>query len=428
MPDGPQIQLIDYIRVIQAKSRFIFAGTLVVMVIAAGYFWGYAKNIYEAKATLFNIEPRFQKFGTDVTSNALTMISLQDLLESQDLIADVRKKMGWEKTIKLDDLIKLMDVKLLIEEDTNIRKSYSPIIELHAQANTGEDAARLANTWAELFIQRYNELTKNVSSQTYQFIESEYAITETVLKTNQSELSKVREELANTKRQLDSTRGLLSGYLVAPGVGDVNLPQEYLVQTLQQRPNGGDTMESGNKATLKVDASTGLLESNHLIGYEGQLQDIEIHIKELQAREKAGQSVKTDLAGAIAKKGELVNKIENLKKELSVLGNTESQVETKAAELERIVATLQSKYILLAKRKEEAEIEKAKLENTVQSGTAESDDIKIASHAVPPERKIGPKRVIGTVAAGIFGFILFTFIAFLQNYIAIAKPHSTTSA
>ncbi len=426
MPDEIQIQLIDYIRVIQRKLRFILTGTAVILVIAVAYFWGYCKNVYEAKATLLNIAPRFQKFGTDVTSNALTMVSLQNLLESRDLLAAVREKMGWEKTVKLDDFIKQLEVKLLIEEDTNIRKSYSPIIELYAEANTGKDAAKLANLWAELFIERYNELTQTVSSQTYQFIESEYASTETQLKTSQAELSKLSEELMNTKQRLGSTRSLLSGYLVSPESGNVNLPQENMVEMLKQK----EWAESNNQATMRVDnpSSTGLLESNHLIGYEGQLQDIELRIKELEAKEKAGESVKAELAGAIARKGELTKKTGELKRDITGLENEVSRVETKTAELERTVATLQSKFILLAKRKEEAEIEKAKLENTLQSGVAQSDDIKIASRAVPPEKKIGPKRLIGTVSAGIFGFILFTLLAFFQNYMDIAKSRISTSA
>ena len=429
MAEESQAQLIDYIRVIQSKSRFILTGTFIAILIAIAYFWGYCKPIYEAKVILLNIEPRFQKFGTDVTSNALTMVSLKDLVESQDLIAEVRKQMGWEKTIKLDDLIKFMEVKLVIEEDTNLHKIYSPVLELYAEANSGPDAAKLANTWATLFIQRYNALTQKVSAQTYQFIQSEYEITESQLKSKQAEFSKMKQQLANSKKQLSSTRGLLTGYLASPGTIDNDLQKLSVMDMLHQSSAFGerDGPQNSNKTFMTMDApqSTGLLDSSHLIGYEGQLHDIQLKIKDLEAKQKAGATVKTELAGSQAQEKELKSKIVNLRKEMGSLENTISQQETQLASLDRSMVILQSKFILLAKRKEEADIEKSRLENTLKSGIAESDDIKVASWAVPPEKKIGPKRVLGTLGVGIAAFLLFTLIAFLQNYMTMMARSSS---
>ena len=117
----------------------------------------------------------------------------------------------------------------------------------------------------------------------------------------------------------------------------------------------------------------------------------------------------------------------SLKKELSGLENLDSQLEAQVANLERTLAGLQSKFILLAKRKREADIEKGRMENTLNSGVTESDDIKGASWAVPPEKKIGPKRVVGTLEAGIAGCLIFILIAFFQNYMVTATRTTSKS-
>ena len=427
MVDKNQIQLIDYLRVIKTKSPFILGGTLLFMVIAAIYFWGICKPVYEAKTSLLNIPAKYQKINTDATSNSLTMNALKNLIESKDLIAAVRKKLGWENSVKLDDLTKSMQVRLLIEEDTNIRKTYAPIIELYAQAQTGKEAALLANTWAELFIQRYNELTREVSSQNFDFLTTEYATLEGQLKAKQSDFIQYQEQLNFMKRRQDSMRNLVSGYLQSSPTNSGNIPSQNVVDMMREQELKGEdyvTMyKSRSNINVDMPPTTGLLESNHLIGYEGQLQDIELKIKELEARKIDTPGELAELSAAKARKTELIVKIKSLKKDIEQIKNTVTTLDTKVSSLDREVAALQSKYILLAKRKEEAELEKARLDHMTKSGLIYSEDIKIASYAVAPDKKIGPKRAIGTLVAGIIGCILFTLIAFIQNYIALAsKP------
>jgi uncharacterized protein involved in exopolysaccharide biosynthesis len=421
MQEKIQIQLIDYIQVIKTKSFFILGGTLLVMIMAAVYFWGVASPVYEAKATLLNIQPKYQKIQTGATANALTMVSLKNLLESKELAAEVRKRLGWEKSIKLDDLTRNMEARLLIEEDTNIRKSYAPIIELYADASNGKDAANLANTWAKVFIERYNDLTRKVSEQNYTFLESEFARLDKELKDKQSRLIMYREQMTLSQKRISTLRSMLAGYMGNGGEVQSNLPTSSMVDLMNQTPivssDNWSQFNTNSQMKVNIPPSTGMMETDHLIGYEGQLQDTEIKIKELEAQQNTGEKVIAELAAAKAKKKELMAKIKGLNKEVSLLKSTVAQQEMQTAALEREVTALQSKYFLVAKRKEEAELEKSRLDHIIAAQEVDSDDVKIASWAVPPEKKKGPKRVMGTLSAGVAAFIVFIMLAFLLNYL-----------
>ncbi len=431
MQEKIQHQLIDYLQIFKSKLLFILGGTLLVMVLAAVYYWGIASPIYEAKATLLNIQPKYQKIQTGATSNALTMVSLKNLIESRDLTATVRKRLGWEKSVKLDDLARCMEARLLIEEDTNIRKSYAPIIELYAQASNGKDASDLANTWARVFIERYNNLTRDVSEQNFTFLEAEYSRLDKELKDKQTRLIYAREQMTLSQKRISTLRSMMAGYLGTSGEVLSNLPNGEMVDLMRQKSiiNSDNWSQVNAQPQMKVNIppSTGMMETSHLIGYEAQLQDLEIKIKELQARQKSGDNVASELSGSIARKTELTRKLKEIGKEVTLLRTTVSQQEMQTAALEREVAALQSKYFLVAKRKEEAELEKSRLDHIMSAQQAESDDVKVAAWAVPPEKKKGPKRVLGTLSAGAGAFVLFTLLAFLLNYIQEFKPQRKTA-
>ena len=64
-------------------------------------------------------------------------------------------------------------------------------------------------------------------------------------------------------------------------------------------------------------------------------------------------------------------------------------------------------FALLSKEYEAARIDEAKSAPLIQ----------VIDHAVPPDRKSGPPRVLLTLGAGFFGFIVGCLWAYVRNYL-----------
>lgn len=428
------MELVEYITIIKKQKRIILIGTLLCTLAGAIYSL-VAKPVFEAKAVLISISPRVQKIGTEATSWALTMLSLKDLLESKDLLDVVRHKLGWQSKIKLHELAKMVEAELSIEEDTNIRKTYSPHIILHAKANTPQDAAKLANTWAEEFIRRYNLLTLGVSSSTHQLIVEQYMLVKTELEQAEKKLARLRNELPYLKMNLERKVRDLIGYFPKKIESGSYLTSEELIKWLrapeirrdQSISAGGTvTLTPGTETKVVVEttpSSVGVLESDKLLGYEGQLSDIEIQIAflETQAKQKDDKNISSKLSELRIKREQLQNKVKQLKKEILQLQQTIANREEELAAVEREVAVLSSKFITLGKRKEEVDLEQATIAQALKSEKPESEDIKIAAYAVPPDKKISPKRTLITLSSAGIGLVFFTFIAFLREYLASVK-------
>lgn len=433
------MELIEYITIIKKEKRIILIGTLLCTLAGAIYSL-VMKPVFEAKAVLISIPPKAQKIGTEATSWSLTMLSLKDLLESKDLLDVVRHKLGWQKQIKLHELAKMVEAELSIEEDTNIRKTYSPHIILHAKANTPQDAAKLANTWAEEFIKRYNQLTLGVSSSTHRLIAEQYMFVKNELEQAEKKLTRLKNELPYLRMSLERKICDLIGYFPKKTESGPYLTSEELIKWLRapeirrdQSVSVGGTVSPVSAPEAKVviesmPSSVGVLESDKLIGYEGQLSDIEMQIAflEKQAEQKNDETIVSKLTELRIKKAQLQNKINQLKKEILQLQQIIANREEELAAVEREVAVLSSKFITLGKRKEEVDLEQATIAQALKSEKPESEDIKIAAYAVPPDKKISPKRTLITLSSAGIGLVFFTFIAFLREYLASVKlPQST---
>ncbi len=416
----PPLELHEYIQVLKDKALWIIIFTLICVIGAAIHAWR-IPPVYEAKATLLALKPQVMKINADPDTPGLSMISIKNLLESPELAQELRAKLGWEKKCSVDAIRGSLEARLLIEEDTNLRKTYSPIIELYVRTNNPREAADLANAWGNIFIHRYTLITQTASEQTYQFLQQEYDRLEQILSAKQSELINRKISLMAAKKRQATLRALVSGYMVPSGGTETNLSTGDMVGKIRTQDliNSDNVTNVSSPTDIRVDipSSTGLMETNHLIGYEGQLKDIELKIKEVTGKATAGDDVKKELAALQARKQGLASKIKEINKEAASLKPEISREEARTAALERDVAALQSKFITITQRKEDAELEREKISYLSDKGTQTSDDIRIASKAIVPDNPIGPRRLPRVLAVGVIALLASVFFVFLLAHI-----------
>ena len=155
--------------------------------LAAGLVTGVAMLLavprsYEASATLVVVPP---KFSSDLKPSTLTVQGYQKLLESDAAIAEAKRRLVEKGVLKADDPLRLnreLESRIFVSRRAD-ELSLAPMLQAVARGASPAKAAAIANTWAEVFLERTKSLMAGSTSSTVQFIDEQYP--------------KVRAELAN---------------------------------------------------------------------------------------------------------------------------------------------------------------------------------------------------------------------------------------
>lgn len=169
---------------------------------------------WESQATLIIIPPKIE---AAVEPNALSPITYQNLLESKEMAQEILQKLKI-KDVQIEQLQRNLKTSTVVEERGLNQRSYSPIVKLSARAKTPQLAAKIANTWADLFVKRNTLLTSEGSEMSYEFLTTQYDVTNTQLLKAEEDLKKFRNdtqlELIKTEigtyiSKLESFRGTI---------------------------------------------------------------------------------------------------------------------------------------------------------------------------------------------------------------------------
>lgn len=197
------------------NRRVILGGTLLCMAIAAIVSLVIPK-VYEAEATLLIMPPKFQ---TELAPNVLSIPAYQTILEGKEIIKQVIDKLKL-KNITFEDLQKTMKTKLTIEETGINQRSYSPVISLIVQGKSPKEAADIANTWAEVFLEKNKQINNVETEESYDFLTEQFSQTtsslveaEEKLKVfkDSHDLEVVKEQIANLQKKLYGEETVSSG-------------------------------------------------------------------------------------------------------------------------------------------------------------------------------------------------------------------------
>ena len=212
--ENPSSILNLVIHILRQKKLFVIGGTLLCGMLAAVISL-FIPEVYEAQATLLIMPSKL--FQSEIQPSAFSPITYQTLLGSKEFAKQIIDKIPElkQKNMKIEDLMKSMKAEVVIEEHGLNQRSYSPLVKMTARGKSPKQAAQIANTWAELFVEQNGRLTSRESEQSYDFLTSQFTITTTALQNMEAQLREYKDtfkldllksELINKITQLEYYR------------------------------------------------------------------------------------------------------------------------------------------------------------------------------------------------------------------------------
>ncbi|TAM53881.1 MAG: hypothetical protein EPN53_04840 [Acidobacteria bacterium] len=170
---GGELSFADIVAFFQRHWRLIFGAAFAAGLLTALTVILFIPRKYEAAATLIIVPP---KFASDLKPSTLTVQGYQQLLESDAVIAEARRRLIARGVLKTDDLLRLgreIDTKIFASrraEETVL----APMLQAVARGRSAEQAAAIANEWATVFLERTRQLMAGPTSATVELIDKQY--------------------------------------------------------------------------------------------------------------------------------------------------------------------------------------------------------------------------------------------------------------
>lgn len=304
---------------------------------------------------------------------------------------------------------------------------YTKAVMFHAHSSNPESAAKLVQTWAEVFKEQVDALTAKGVKETYALLGSLHENTKSELERADLALAEHRKawNLDLIKAQLDAKQKTYTGFEstlkqtevdIASGESKLKGLEDELAKEPQKlvyfRAPSDDaywitTLQNGG--TPKVQPDQGLKSEESNENY--------VAVRTLVV------TAKGDLDGLKAQKDATLQKLDELKKEIDALTATFSDKTVERDKLTREADSLKTSYTLVR-----AEYEKGRMADQTQAS-----DIVIAGNAVAPRLPSGPggsKVVILAALLGMFatgGFLLLKDISELAPPIGALRTSAETT-
>jgi uncharacterized protein involved in exopolysaccharide biosynthesis len=171
--DAPdELSLADIVRFFRRSWRLIVGAAAVAAIGTAIVLLALGRE-YGAVATLVIVPPTVR---SDLKPPTLSVQSYQEILESDEVIGEARKKLLGEGAIPAGSLLRLgheLETRIFVSRRAE-NTALAPMLQAVAHGDTGEQAAAIANTWAAVFVERAHELMAGTTSATVQFVEQQY--------------------------------------------------------------------------------------------------------------------------------------------------------------------------------------------------------------------------------------------------------------
>ena len=167
------LTLVDVVHFFRRNIKLIVGTAVAAGLVTGAFLLLTVGRTYEASATLIIVPPRF---SSDLKPQTLTVKSYQTILESDAVIAEARKRLVARGVLPGDMPLRIdkeLETRIFVSrraEEINL----APMLQVVARGKTGEQAAAIANTWAEVFLERTRELVAGTTSSTVKFIDEQY--------------------------------------------------------------------------------------------------------------------------------------------------------------------------------------------------------------------------------------------------------------
>ena len=199
---GRELSFADIVAFFQRHWRLIFGTAFLAGVVVGLLVILFVGHAYEASATLVIVPP---KFASDLKPNTLTVQGYQQLLESDAVIAEARRRLIARGVLRPDDLLRLgreIDTKIFASrraEETVL----APMLQAVARGRSGEQAAAIANEWASVFLERTRQLMAGPTSATVELIDKQYPEARSAVERLEQQRNEAQTDL---QRRLDQAK------------------------------------------------------------------------------------------------------------------------------------------------------------------------------------------------------------------------------
>ena len=168
---------------------FILSCGLAASVAAGLFIWAFVPRSYEAVATLVIISPEAVGGNFDLRRQSnrtgmgmtflpptLTLQGYQTLLESDAVLAETAQRLITQQAIPEGTVLQVggaLQTHIFVNEQHK-HISLAPMLQAQVVWKTPEQAAVIANTWAEVFLEHTRTIMRGTTSEAVQFVEREY--------------------------------------------------------------------------------------------------------------------------------------------------------------------------------------------------------------------------------------------------------------
>ena len=397
-----EIDLREYLEVLIKRWRWIVALTLIAAAAAAAISFLVLQPTYEASALVLITSPRYQlRFDprletvSDIETNSKAYPSLAT---SDDLLQRVIEALP--ASAPEDELV-LQTLKGKSRASSGADPS---LLELTVANGDAEQAARIANTWAEQYVQYVNELYGQ-RSEDVAFFSKQLELAQATLEAAENALIEFQADNQSSilSAQLGSLRQAQADYLadqraIARIIQDIQALRTQLAE------------QPASRSSSLGDNLTALLLQVKAFNAESELP---IQLQVTTAESLSSKTVSEQIAfldGLIAnleaKSGDIELLLEELAPETLRLQEAVQQTNTEYERLTRGRDIAKNTYMTLANKVEESRI----------AAQDETGEVRLASRAAVPRSPVGPRRLMNTVLAGALGLFLAIFLAFFVEF------------
>jgi len=439
-----EIDLRVYVEVLIRNWKWI-AGLALAAAAAAFLVSSFIPPTYEATALAAITRPRYvMRFDSrlQTVDTVQPYNAYPELASSDDLLKDLLAQLAPLP----ENIESLADLRNTLETETGADPS---MVKLVASSQDAEEAARIANEWAALFVAQANEIYGSHSEEDTRFFEGqlihaqeELDVAEETLVTFQSRNQRVILEARLASAQQDLQDYLIEQREIERAVRNAQALQISVAsQPANDLANAGDNLTALLLQMQAFDIRTSRPAQTE--AYEAREGKIEPPLIRLQisgsAEPEASASVQLQISDATLLSlertaGELVTFLDNLMATLAAWGE---DIETQVASLEPQILALQQQLQetrveenRLTRTRDVAQETQMTLAHKVEEARIAAEDttgeVRLVSQAAVPEEPVGPRKMLNTAIAGALGLMVGVFGAFALEWWRESEENEVT--
>jgi uncharacterized protein involved in exopolysaccharide biosynthesis len=284
------------------------------------------------------------------------------------------------------------------------------VVRLTVRARDPQEAARIANLWAEIFVTHANRIY-GASDKELQQLEGQLAQAQAALEAAEQALIEfqARNQASILEARLDSLKSDQAHYLadqraITYILQDIQALREQLARQPGERP-----------ASLADDLTALFLQIKAFNAQASAPIQLQVNSAESLSNRSIGETMAllNDIARALeAKSVEIKQRLEELQPQILSLQRQLQEIYTESDRLTRQRDLAKETYTALARKVQETRIAVQGAQRTVELG----------SQAAVPEEPVSPRKLLNTAVAGTLGLMLSTMGAFAAEWWRNARP------